>query len=247
MVWTRAKKKWVRLWMHLAGVSPFGRMAIYLASLCAPPHKDAQSLAMMSPFGYIAPSATLHHSELKLGAHIFISDRVLLFQAYNGGAITLGDRVAILRDTILETGDGGRITVGDEAYIHPRCQINAYVTAIEIGARVLIAANTAFYTHNHGTKPGEPIISQPLASKGPIVVGDDAWIGSGVVVLGGVRIGPGAVVGAGSVVTRDIPAQSIAIGVPAKVVGTRGSPSEAHDNPPAGKDQAGGRPDQKTQ
>jgi acetyltransferase-like isoleucine patch superfamily enzyme len=224
MVWDRAKQKWVRLCMRHAGLSPFGRMATYLASLFAPPHKSAQALAMMNPFGYIAPSATLHHSDLKLGANIFISERVLLFQARNGGGITLGDRVAILRDTILETGEGGRITIGDGTYIHPRCQLNAYLTAIELGARVLIAANTAFYTHNHGIKPGEPILSQPLVSKGPIVVGDDAWIGTGVVVLGGARIGQGAVIGAGSVVTKSIPANSIAIGVPAHVVGTRGSP-----------------------
>lgn len=229
MVWPKAKKKWVRLCMRHAGMSFFGRTAAYLAYLFAPPHKSAQALAMMNPRGYIAPSATLHHSDLKLGANIFISDRVLFFQSGNGGAIALGDRVAILRDTILETGEGGRITIGDGAYIHPRCQLNAYLTAIEIGTRVLIAANTAFYTHNHGIKPGEPIISQPLVSKGPIVVGDDAWIGTGVVVLGGVRIGPGAVVGAGSVVTKNIPANSIAVGVPARVVGTRDRPSEAFD------------------
>lgn len=237
MVWAKAKQKWVRLCMRHAGLSPFGRMATYIASLFAPPHKGAQALAMMNPLGYIAPSATLHHSDLKLGANIFISERVLLFQARNGGGITLGDRVAILRDTILETGEGGCITIGDEAYIHPRCQLNAYLTAIEIGARVLIAANTAFYTHNHGIKPGEPIISQPLVSKGPIVVGDDAWIGTGVVVLGGVRIGQGAVVGAGSVVTRSIPANSIAIGAPAQVVGTRGGPSEELGDPAARPDQ----------
>jgi acetyltransferase-like isoleucine patch superfamily enzyme len=206
-------------------------MATYLASFFAPPHKSAQALAMMNPLGYISPTATLHHSDLKLGSHIFISDRVLLFQAHHGGAITLGDRVAILRDTILETGEGGCISIGNETYIHPRCQLNAYLSAIELGARVLIAANTAFYTHNHGITPGEPIIYQPLASKGPIVVGDDAWIGTGVVVLGGVTIGPGAVIGAGSVVTKSVPANAIAVGVPARVVGTRGGPAEEPMNP----------------
>jgi acetyltransferase-like isoleucine patch superfamily enzyme len=195
------------------------------ASLLAPPHKGAQMLAMMSPLGYIAPSATLHHIDLFFGKNIFISDRVLFYQARNGGAITLGNRVAILRDTILETGEGGRITIGEETYIHPRCQLNAYLTAIELGSRVLIAANTAFYTHNHGIKSGEPIIYQPLQSKGPIFVGDDAWIGTGVVVLGGVRIGQGAVIGAGAVVTRSISDNSVAVGSPAQVIGTRSNRS----------------------
>jgi acetyltransferase-like isoleucine patch superfamily enzyme len=60
-----------------------------------------------------------------------------------------------------------------------------------------------------------------LESKGNIIVGDDAWISFGVIVLGGVSIGPGAVVGAGSVVTRSIPDGAIAIGNPAKVVKMR--------------------------
>jgi acetyltransferase-like isoleucine patch superfamily enzyme len=61
-----------------------------------------------------------------------------------------------------------------------------------------------------------------LKTKGGIVVGDDVWLGFGVVVLDGVRIGKGAVVGAGSVVTRDIPDNAIAVGVPARVVKMRG-------------------------
>lgn len=238
MIWDRAKQKWVQWWMRYAGLNSFGRMSTYLASLFAPPHKGAQALAMMNPLGYIAPSATLHHSDLVLGANVFLSDRVLIFQARNGGRIRLGNRVAILRDTILETGEGGRIIIGPETYIHPRCQLNAYLTAIELGARVLIAANTAFYTHNHGVKPGEPIISQPLVSKGSIVVGDDAWIGTGVVLLGGVRIGEGAVVGAGSVVTRDVPANSIAVGSPARVVGTRDGLPDAIEGRAVGPIQA---------
>ena len=65
------------------------------------------------------------------------------------------------------------------------------------------------------------IQEQPLHTKGDIVVGDDAWLGFGVIVLDGVRIGKGAVVGAGSVVSDDIPDGSIAVGVPARVVKMR--------------------------
>ena len=88
-----------------------------------------------------------------------------------------------------------------------------------------IAPNCAFYPYNHGIEPGKLIQEQPLYSKGDIIVGDDAWLGFGVIVLDGVRIGKGAVVGAGSVVTEDIPDGGIAVGVPARVVKMRdGSP-----------------------
>jgi acetyltransferase-like isoleucine patch superfamily enzyme len=62
---------------------------------------------------------------------------------------------------------------------------------------------------------------QPFKTQGGIVIDDDAWIGFGAVVLDGVRIGIGAVVGAGSVVSSNIPDEVIAVGVPARVVKMR--------------------------
>jgi len=83
---------------------------------------------------------------------------------------------------------------------------------------VQIAPNCAFYPYEHGFKPGEPIKSQPLNTQGGIVIGDDAWLGVGVIVLDGSRIGTGAVIGAGSVVNSEIPDEAIAVGVPARVI-----------------------------
>ncbi|MDQ3796893.1 MAG: acyltransferase, partial [Pseudomonadota bacterium] len=62
---------------------------------------------------------------------------------------------------------------------------------------------------------------QPLHTKGGIVIGDDVWLGVGVIVLDGVHIGNGAVIGAGAVVTRNVPDNAIAVGIPARVIGTR--------------------------
>jgi acetyltransferase-like isoleucine patch superfamily enzyme len=62
---------------------------------------------------------------------------------------------------------------------------------------------------------------QPLTTKGDIRVGDNAWIGFGVIILSGVRIGKNAVVGAGSTVTHDIPDNAIAVGNPARVIKMR--------------------------
>jgi acetyltransferase-like isoleucine patch superfamily enzyme len=75
---------------------------------------------------------------------------------------------------------------------------------------------------NHAVPPpGIAIRSQPDIRL-PTVIGSDVWLGAGVTVLGGVTIGDGCVVGAGAVVTHDLPAYSIAHGVPARVVGKRG-------------------------
>jgi acetyltransferase-like isoleucine patch superfamily enzyme len=68
---------------------------------------------------------------------------------------------------------------------------------------------------------GIAVRDQPLVSKGGIVIGDDAWLGYGVIVLDGARIGRDAVIGAGSVVTGEIPNGAIAAGSPAKVLKLR--------------------------
>lgn len=59
---------------------------------------------------------------------------------------------------------------------------------------------------------------RPLYSKGPIVIGNNVWIGEKVAVLGGVKIGDGAIIGANAVVTHDVPPYSIAVGCPAKII-----------------------------
>ena len=68
---------------------------------------------------------------------------------------------------------------------------------------------------------GEIIKRQPLTTRGGIKIGDDAWLGVGVIVLDGVSIGSGAVIGAGSVVTADVPDNAIAVGNPARVISSR--------------------------
>jgi acetyltransferase-like isoleucine patch superfamily enzyme len=217
----RLTRRWTRFWMRRAGLSGLGRIATRLATWFAPPHKARAYLACMNPQGYIAPSVTIYHSDLQLGAHVFIDERVVLFQREGGGPIQTGERVYIYRDTIIETGYGGSLTIGAKASIHPRCQINAYKVPVRIGAGVMMAPNCALYPYDHGVAPGKAIIEQPLASKGGIVIDDEAWLGVGVIVLGGVRIGKGAVVAAGSVVTQDVPDGAIAAGVPARVVKMR--------------------------
>ncbi len=179
-------------------------------------------LARLTDNPYVDPEAVIHHDGLQLGPQSFIADRVIVYKAAEGGPVTLGSGATVLRDSVLETGQGGSISIGEDTFLHPRSQVMAYVASISIGEHTAIAPNCAFYAYNHGTKPGELIKKQPLESRGDIIIGDGVWIGFGVIVLDGVTIGDGAIIGAGAIVTHDIPANSIAVGNPAKVVSHRG-------------------------
>jgi acetyltransferase-like isoleucine patch superfamily enzyme len=207
--------------LRFSGRGTLGRISTRLAGLAAPPFYGRVLLAGLSPRGYIAPSAVLHHPDLHLGSHICIDERVLIFQDSNGGPVRLGDHVHLWRDTIVQTGEAGSLTLEDHTHIQPRCQFSAYKAEIHIGKGVEIAPHCAFYSYDHGVAPDRPINAQPLQTKGAIIVEDDVWLGVAVVVLSGVRIGKGAVIGAGSVVTRDIPDGAIAVGSPARVVAQR--------------------------
>jgi acetyltransferase-like isoleucine patch superfamily enzyme len=93
--------------------------------------------------------------------------------------------------------------------------------SINIGQGVQLAPNCALYSYNHCFEPHKPIREQPLHTKGGINIGDEAWLGVGAIVLDGVRIGKGAVIAAGSIVTQDVPDSAVAAGVPAHVVKMR--------------------------
>ena len=225
-IFNSLKYRWACFWARYAGVSLFGRISGRLACLTAPPHIAGAMLAGKSRCGFfIAPSATIYHSSLFLKKGVYVAERVMvyqnMYQGIKGGDITIGENVRILRDTILETGQEGAITIGDGTWVHPRCQINAYKSSIEIGKRVDIAANCALYSYDHGIRAGKWTIEQPLTSKGPIIIEDGVWLGFGVIVLSGVHIGKGAVIGAGSIVTKNIPDNAVAVGSPAKVIKMR--------------------------
>jgi len=217
----RAQKMWAKFWMQFSGLSPIGRFATRLATWMAPPYKGRGYLARLHPAGFIAPSATIHHDDLNLGENVFIGDRVVIYQAKKGGPVIIGKGSKIHLGTIIETGTKGSLNIGADSHIQPRCLFSAYVGSIIIGNGVQIAPYCAFYPYNHEFAPNKPIKGQPLKSKGDIIVDDDAWLGVGVTVMDNVRIGKGAVVGAGSVVTQDIPDEAIAVGMPARILRKR--------------------------
>ncbi len=222
----KPKLFWASFWMRLSGPGPGGRLATRLASLFTRPYRARYRLAKLSTRGYLSPSASLSHSQLKLGSYCFIGDRVIIFEAKGGGTVDIHDDVHINQDCILETGEGGHISVGEGTRIQGRCQLSAYKGPIRIGRNALVAPSCAFYPYDHEFTRGQMVKHQSFRSRGGIVIGDDVWIGFGVIVLDGATIGDGAIVGAGSVVRSTIPENAIAVGTPARVVGYRKDPGE---------------------
>lgn len=212
--------------MHFSGLDITGRFATRMAAVFAPPYMARLYLACVTNKPFVDPNAVIHHDSLNLGTQSFIADRVIVHKAEDGGSVRIGNGTYVMRDSVLETGQGGNIAIGSDSFLHPRCQVMAYVGDVVIGNHVAIAPNCAFYAYNHGLRPGELIKRQPLASRGGIRIGDGAWLGFGVIVLDGVTVGAGAVVGAGSVVTRDVPDDAIVAGNPARVIAMRDDAAE---------------------
>jgi acetyltransferase-like isoleucine patch superfamily enzyme len=138
-------------------------------------------------------------------------------------------QVSIDKNCILEHGiyfkyagiwtKGPCIVIGEQVFIGAECEFNI-LCGIKISKYANIASGCKFIDHDHGTQAG--ILMGPQAAvKQEIVIGKDAWLGCNVLVLKGVNIGDGAVVAAGAVVTKSIPANEIWGGVPAKYIKTR--------------------------
>ncbi len=121
------------------------------------------------------------------------------------------------------TAEGGTISVGNNTAFNTSVHINASVEGrIRIGESCLIGPNVVMRTAGHRYDDREVLIRRQGHIAGNIDIEDDVWIGANAVVLGGVRIGRGAVIGAGSVVTKDVPSMAVAAGVPAKAIRFRG-------------------------
>jgi acetyltransferase-like isoleucine patch superfamily enzyme len=224
-------RRWRVFWIWRSGYRFWGRLAGRLAGIGVGPYRRQTLLAALTRHPYVSPRAEVFGLDPQLGEHAFVAERSVLARWKGNGTISLGDRVQINRDCILELFDGGSITIGAQTAIQKGCLLVSAVQPIVIHPRVQIACYCAFYSYNHGIEPDADIIDQPLVSRGPIVIEEDAWLGVGVKVMSGVTIGRGAVVGAGSVVTRDIPPFAIAAGSPARVLRLRSKRDRLIDKP----------------
>nr|WP_319400736.1 sugar O-acetyltransferase [uncultured Carboxylicivirga sp.] len=110
-----------------------------------------------------------------------------------------------------------KIKFGKKVFINFNCTFQPF-GGIEIGDNAFIGPNVQMYTAIHPTDP--ELRTKGDSSTSKIVIGNDVWIGGGAVILPGVTIGDGASIGAGSVVTKNIPPRSVAVGNPCRVIKT---------------------------
>jgi acetyltransferase-like isoleucine patch superfamily enzyme len=174
------------------------RLALWFGRRLATRHRHVRA----HPTCRLSPQAHIHprRGAISLGSHTTVA-----LGAIVQGNVSLGDHTSVQAYSVL-VGYGGRED--------PTGQIR-------IGSHVRIAPQVMMIAANHVfADPERPIHGQGL-EHAPIVVQDDVWIGGRVNVIAGVTIGRGSVIGAGAVVTRDIPPYSTAMGVPARVIGTR--------------------------
>jgi acetyltransferase-like isoleucine patch superfamily enzyme len=162
-----------------------------------------------------------HPGAITLGNRVAIDDYAMLDASGAGEeGVILGEEVMVSRNCVIQA-KGGSVRIGD------RCDIgcNTVITGamgIQLGRAVLIAANCYLGGARYvAEQPDLPIMDQGTYSRGPVVIEDGVWLGAGATVLDGVRIGRGCIVGAGAVVTKELPAFAVAAGVPARVVRIR--------------------------
>jgi acetyltransferase-like isoleucine patch superfamily enzyme len=113
---------------------------------------------------------------------------------------------------------GVNLRVGRNVFINQRCQLND-IGGIEIGDDVMIGPGVNLITSGH---PVAPASRRDGITAAPIRIERNVWIGAGAMILQGVTIGENSVIGAGAIVTHDIPPATLAVGVPAKVIRTIG-------------------------
>ncbi len=119
----------------------------------------------------------------------------------------------------------GEVEIGAKTVIGQECTISAY-QRVRIGEQCVIADRAMFIDFDHGVVEVERPIRLQGIYKRDVEVGSNVWIGYGACILRGVRVGDNSIVGTNAVVTRDVPANAVVAGVPARVVRMREAPAE---------------------
>lgn len=169
----------------------------------------------------LSPNITLRcPGRIFLGDNVVIDGNAVIDARGEKAKIGIGDMAFIGKNTICSCVDA-EIQMGHDVSIGPGCYIRASHASVRLGSYLTFGAHTIIISGSPDYKRLDiPMMMQTGSVKG-ITIGDDVWFGVGVKVIDGVRIGNGCVIGAGAVVTKDIPDLSIAAGVPAKVIGSR--------------------------
>jgi acetyltransferase-like isoleucine patch superfamily enzyme len=151
----------------------------------------------------------IHHK-----VNVSTSSRFIL--GYPKGEIRINNFCEIKTGVVINAY-GGHVNIGTNTFLGEYVCIYGH-GGVQIGANTLIAMHTCIVSSNHSIPAKNELIRAHGDILLPVSIGTDVWIGAGCKILGGVTIGDGCVVGAGSVVTKDLPSYSISVGNPAKVI-----------------------------
>jgi len=163
----------------------------------------------------------------KLGCTVHPTTVIELEEA---GRLVLGRHVTIGEFNVIVARDESpaasvrncQVRIGDRTYIGAQNNIRAAGGDILIGRDCLISQQVTIVASNHGIQRGLPMNGQPWdTEKIGVSIGDDVWVGANAVILPGIKVGAGAVIAAGSVVTKDVAEYTIVGGVPARLLGQR--------------------------
>ncbi len=156
---------------------------------------------------------------LRLGERVFLGEGSFFDVGPGAGPVVIGTDSHVSRGVIVRT-QGGKITVGEKVNIGSGSFIYGYGD-IEIGRDTLIANQVEIIGGTHVFDDTDRPMRFQGRAPSRIVIGEDVWIGTHAVILGGVTIGKGAVIGAGAVVHRDIGEYAVAVGIPARPIRSR--------------------------
>jgi acetyltransferase-like isoleucine patch superfamily enzyme len=168
----------------------------------------------------IGRNVTLRHpSKIRLGAGVVVDDGAVLDAKGEGNrGIEIGPRAFVGRNTIVYC-KGGNITLGPRVNLAANCQVFSS-NELTMGEGTVVGAFSYFLSGGeYDMASGVPFADQAgMETKGPLTIGANCWIGARVTILDGASVGEHSVIGAGAVVNKPIPANSLAVGVPARVI-----------------------------
>jgi acetyltransferase-like isoleucine patch superfamily enzyme len=184
-----------------------------------------KTIARLKYVGNLIYSGFIYGQLRKSGKHPYFTYPISIL---GGQYMQIGDNFFTqpgLRIEALDVYKGEKfvpqLCIGDSVIINDNCHI-ACIGEVTIGNNVLIASRVFITDHFHG-RSGDadfniPPIEKKLYYKGPVVIKENVWLGEGVIVMPGVTIGKGSIIGANSVVTRDVPEYCAFAGVPARMI-----------------------------
>jgi acetyltransferase-like isoleucine patch superfamily enzyme len=157
--------------------------------------------------------ALRHPGKMEIGEGTVIDDACLLdARGVAPGGFRIGERAVIARNVAIQARtDVGFVEIGDDCTIGNNCTLSS-TGGIRIGNHVGIGGHSYIGGGRYRIDRGDvPMMKQPLYTRGAVEIGDDCWIGAGVCILDGVRIGSGSVIGAGAVIRENVPPGTILV------------------------------------